>query len=153
MFNFNLKNKELVDNIRSQKVYEYNLAQHLALLSNDESVIRRFFQVEQPKYYKDTWIALEGTDMFMAQHIPGQAFTYFGIIPMIVQGKVNLVASAGFKCESDDKEVDDVLNGIKDKAKLQEKFVRFAIRNPPSACPSDGGMPLTFLLQWGRINI
>lgn len=122
MYNFNLKNKELVDNIRSQKVYEYNLAQHLALLSNDESVIRRFFQVEQPKYFADTWIAMEGKDMFMGQHIPGQAFTYFGIVPMIVQGKVNLVASSGFKCESDDKEIDDVLNKVKDDAKLQEKF-------------------------------
>ena len=123
MYNFNLKNKELVDSIRSQKVYEYNLAQHLALLSNDESVIRRFFQVEQPKYFADTWIALEGKDMFMVHYEPGQAFTYFGIIPMIVQGKVNLVASAGFKCESDDKEIDDVLNKVKDDAKLQEKFV------------------------------
>lgn len=123
MYNFNLKNKELVDSIRSQKVYEYNLAQHLALLSNDESVIRRFFQVEQPKYFADTWIAMKGKDLFMGHYQSGQAFTYFGIIPMIVQGKVNLVASAGFKCESDDKEIDDVLNKIKDDAKLQEKFV------------------------------
>lgn len=122
MFKFNLKNKELIDNMRSPLVYEYNMAQNLALLSNDVSVIRRFFQVEQPKYYKDTWLAMEGRDMFMGQYIPGQAFTYFGIIPMIVQGKVNLVASSGFKCQSDDKEIDDALNKVIEGANLKKKF-------------------------------
>lgn len=123
MYKFNLKNKELIDNMRSPKVYEYNLAQNLALLSNDSSVIRRFFQVEQPKYFADTWLAMEAKDKFMGQYIQGQAFCYFGIIPMIVNGKVNLVASSGFKCKSDNKDIDDRLNEVKEEADLQNKFV------------------------------
>lgn len=110
MYRFNLKNKENVDELRSPYVYQYNMARNLALLSNDESVIRRFFQVQVPKYNKDSWLAMESKDMFMGQYIPGQAFCYFGLIPMIVQGKVNLVASAGFKCDSDDKAVADAPN-------------------------------------------
>lgn len=121
-YSFNLKQKAVIDNIRSPQVYQFNLAQNLALLSNDVSVVRRFYQVEIPMYFKDVWLAMEGKDKFMGQYIPGQAFTYFGIIPMIVNAKVNLVASSGFKCESDDKEIDDVLNKIKDEANLQEKF-------------------------------
>lgn len=124
MYSFNLKKKAIIENIRSPQVYQFNLAQNLALLSNDVSVIRRFFQVEIPMYYQDVWLAMEGKDKFMGQYIPGQAFTYFGIIPMIVNAKVNLVASSGFKCESDDKEVDDVLNDVKDKANLQELFTK-----------------------------
>ena len=126
MYRFNLKNKENVDELRSPYVYQYNMARNLALLSNDESVIRRFFQVQVPKYNKDSWLAMESKDMFMGQYIPGQAFCYFGLIPMIVQGKVNLVASAGFKCDSDDKAVADALNNIKEEANLQEKFVKGA---------------------------
>lgn len=124
MYNFDLKRKELIDKLRSPEVYEFNMAQHLVLLSNDESTIRRFFQVELPKYYKDTWLAIAGKDMFMGYYQPGQAFCYFGIIPMIVQGKVNLVASSGFNFKSDDKEIDDVLNKVKEEAKLQKLFER-----------------------------
>ena len=123
MFSFNLKNKEVLDQIRSPAVYRFNLAQNLALLSNDPSTIRNFYQVQIPKYYRDTWLAMEGKDKFMGQYIQGQAFTYFGIIPMIVQGKVNLVASSGFTCKSDDKEIDDILNKIKEDADLQKKFI------------------------------
>ena len=53
MYRFNLKNKENVDELRSPYVYQYNMARNLALLSDDESVIRRFFQVQIPKYNKD----------------------------------------------------------------------------------------------------
>lgn len=121
-YNFNLKNKELIDNLRSPSVYEYNLAQNLALLSNDPSVIRRFYEVQIPRYFKDVWLTQEARRKFLAQYIPGQAFAYFGIIPMIVQGKVNLVSSNGFKCESDDEEVDEILNDIKEKAELERLF-------------------------------
>lgn len=41
---------------------------------------------------------------------------------MIVNAKVNLVASNGFQCESEDKEIDDVLNQLKDEAELEKKF-------------------------------
>ena len=121
-YNFNLKNKEIIDDIRSPAVYEYNMAQNLALLSNDPTVIRRFYQVQIPKYFKDVWLAMEGTDKFLGHYAPGQAFAYFGIIPMIVNAKVNLVASNGFQCESEDKEIDDVLNQLKDEAELEKKF-------------------------------
>lgn len=126
MYNFELKNKEFINQLRSQSVYQFNMAQNLVLLSNDPSSIRRFFQIELPKYFKDTWMAQCGQDMFMSQYIQGQAFCYFGIIPMIVKGKVNLVASSGFKCASDDKEIDDILNEIKEEANLQQKFVEGA---------------------------
>ena len=121
-YNFNLKNKEIIDDIRSPAVYEYNMAQNLALLSNDPTVIRRFYQVQIPKYFKDVWLAMEGTEKFLGDYAPGQAFAYFGIIPMIVNAKVNLVASNGFQCESEDKEIDDVLNQLKDEAELEKKF-------------------------------
>lgn len=121
-FNFNLKNKELIDDMRSPVVYEYNMAQNLALLSNDPSVIRRFYEVQIPKYFKDTWLAQEAERKFLAQYIPGQAFAYFGIIPMIVKAKINLVASNGFVCKSDDEEIDDILNELIEEADLQQKF-------------------------------
>lgn len=121
-YNFNLKNKELIDNMRSPAVYEYNLAQNLALLSNDPSVIRRFYEVQIPQYFKDNWLTQEAERKFLAHYIPGQAFAYFGIIPMIVKAKVNLVASNGFVCQSDDEEIDDVLNEIIDEAELLQKF-------------------------------
>lgn len=122
MYTFNLKNKEVINKMRSSLVYEFNLAQNMALLSNDLSVIRQFYQVDIATYIKDPWLASQSKDKFMAQNIPGQAFSYFGIIPMIVQGEVNLIASAGFKCESDNKDIDDKLNEIKEKAGLQKKF-------------------------------
>lgn len=119
---FNLKNKAIIDEIRSPLVYQFNMAQNLALLSNDPSTIRRFYQVQVPRYFKDMWLVQEATDMFMAQYIPGQAFAYFGIIPMIVNAKVNLVASNGFVCESEDEEIDDILNDLKEEAELEKKF-------------------------------
>ena len=122
-YGFNLNKKLVIDTIRSPWVYEYNLAQNLALLSNDVSVIRRFYQVEIQKYFKDVWLNMQAVDKFMGQYIQGQAFSYFGIIPMIVQGKVNLVASNGFICKSDDTEIDDVLNKVKDEADLENLFV------------------------------
>ncbi len=121
-YKFNLKNKELIDEIRAPSVYEYNLAQNLALLSNDPTVIRRFFQVQLPRYFQDVWLAEEARNKFLAQNIPGQAFAYFGIIPMIVQGKVNLVASNGFNCESENKEIDEILNELKEEAGLEKSF-------------------------------
>ena len=121
-YNFDLRNKAVIDSIRSPSVYRYNLAQNLAFLSDDPSVIRRFFQVEVPQYFADTWLTMEADNMFMRYYQRGQAFAYFGIIPMIVNAKVNLVASNGFKCESDDEEVDEILNQIKDEAEIESKF-------------------------------
>ena len=121
-YNFNLKNKELIDDMRSPAVYEYNMAQNLALLSNDPSVIRRFYEVQLPRYFKDTWLTQEAERKFLAQYIPGQAFAYFGIIPMIVKAKVNLVASSGFICKSNDEEIDTVLNELIYDAELLQKF-------------------------------
>ena len=107
-YNFDLRRKAVIDSIRSPSVYRYNLAQNLAFLSDDPSVIRRFFQVEVPQYFADTWLTMEADNMFMRYYQRGQAFAYFGIVPMIVNAKVNLVASNGFKCESDDEEVDGI---------------------------------------------
>lgn len=121
-YNFNLKNKELIDDMRSPVIYEYNMAQNLALLSNDPSVIRRFFQVQIPKYFRDSWLAEDANNKFFSQNLPGQAFAYFGIIPMIVKAKVNLVASNGFVCKSNDEEIDEVLNQVIDEADLLQKF-------------------------------
>lgn len=160
-YNFNLKNKELIDDIRSPAVYEYNMAQNLALLSNDTSVIRRFYQVQVPKYFKDVWLAQEATDKFLAQYIPGQAFAYFGIIPMIVQAKVNLVASNGFICKSDDEEIDAILNKLKDEAELQKKFcdgvywesgigdVAYRI----SYCPEISGKPIIDVIEPQHLEV
>ena len=121
-YGFKLKNRNVIDNIRSPRIYEFNLARNMALLSNDPAVIRYFYQIEAPKLMTDAWVRLEVTDKFMAQHIDGQAFAYFGLCPMIVQGKVNLLSANGFVCESDDKQIDEVLNRCKDEARLQELF-------------------------------
>lgn len=121
-YNFNLRQKAIIDKIRSPAVYRLNMAMNLAFLSDDPTVIRRFFQVEAPRYFEDQWLAMQMSDMFMGYYQRGQAFAYFGIIPMIVNAKVNLVASNGFKCESDDEEIDEILNKIKDDAELEKKF-------------------------------
>ena len=125
-FSFNSYNREIVDNMRLPSVYDFNLACNLALLSNDTSVIRRFFQVDVAKYFKDQWLTMEINNMFLKHYEPGQAFCYFGIVPMIVQGKVNLIASNGFNCKSDDKKVEEALNKAKEMAELEKKFVEGA---------------------------
>lgn len=123
-YTFGLGKKALVDKIRSPLVYEYNLAENLALLSNDISVVRNFYMQEIGKYFQDSFMSVGNNNKFLAQNIPGQAFSYFGIIPMIVQSKVNLVASNGFKIDSDDKEVDEVLNAEKEDANLDDLFIQ-----------------------------
>lgn len=121
-FNFDLTYKELIDKIRDPIIYQFNLAENMALLSNDPSVIRRFYTEAIGRYQKDAWIAASHEQMFLANYIPGQAFCYFGIIPMIVQGKVNLLSSNGFECSSESKEIDAVLNKFKDDAEIERKF-------------------------------
>lgn len=160
-YNFDLRNKAIVDAIRSPSVYRYNLAQNLALLSDDPSVIRRFYQVEVPQYFADTWLTMEAENMFMRYYQRGQAFAYFGIIPMIVNAKVNLVASNGFRCESDDDEIDDILNHIKDEAELEQKFcegvywesgigdVAFRI----SYCPELSDKPLIDVIEPQHLDV
>ena len=96
-YKFNMKNKPVLDDTRSALIYQFNLAQNMALLSNDPVVIRNFYREGVAKLLQDKWISANVKDKFMAQSIDGQAFVYFGICPMIVQGKVNLVASNGFK--------------------------------------------------------
>lgn len=125
-YSFNLAQKEIIDDIRSPKIYDFNLAMNLALLSNDASVIRRFFTLGVAKYRKDQWLANEVADCFLGHYEPGQAFTYFGLIPMIVQGKVNLIASNGFVCKSDDEIIDKAINKVKEMAQLEKKFVEGA---------------------------
>ena len=125
-YGFKLKNRNVIDNIRSPKIYEFNLARNMALLSNDPAVIRYFYRIEAPKYQTDAVLSLEFKDRFMAQYIDGQAFAYFGLCPMIVQGKVNLISSNGFVCESENKQIDEVLNRCKEEAKLQDLFERGA---------------------------
>lgn len=121
-YTFDLKNREILDTIRSPYIYQFNLARNLALLSNDPAVIRYFFQIEAAKLTKDQWLIMQIKDRFLAQYREGQAFSYFGIIPMIVQAKVNLLTSAGFKCKSKYREIDEALNKAIDEARLQEKF-------------------------------
>lgn len=121
-YHFDMRKKEMLDMIRSPAVYRYNLAQNLALLSDDPSVIRRFYQVEIPQYFQDQWLTMEADNMFMRYYQRGQAFAYFGIIPMIVNAKVNLVASNGFMCKSDDEEIDEILNSLIEQSDLQQKF-------------------------------
>lgn len=125
-YNFNLKQKEMIDEIRSPNVYNFNMAVNLALLSNDASVIRRFFQVGVPRYFTDQWLTMQITNLFLAHYEQGQAFAYVGLTPMIVQGKVNLIASNGFTCKSDIPEVDEAINKVKDIAELEKKFVEGA---------------------------
>ncbi len=160
-YNFNLKNKELIDDMRSPSVYEYNMAQNLALLSNDTSVIRWFYQVQVPKYFKNVWLAQEAENKFFGHYIPGQAFAYFGIIPMIVKAKVNLVASNGFVCKSNDDEIDEILNELKDEAELQQKFcdgvywesgigdVAFRV----SYCPDVSDKPLIDIIEPQHLEV
>ena len=121
-YKFNMKNKPVLDDTRSALIYQFNLAQNMALLSNDPVVIRNFYREGVAKLLQDKWISANVKDKFMAQSIDGQAFVYFGICPMIVQGKVNLVASNGFKCASNNKAIDDKLNEFIDNACLNARF-------------------------------
>ena len=121
-YSYDLKNKSVLETLRSPLIYQFNLARNMALLSNDPAVIRYFYTNEAPRLLKDQWLTMEITDKFLAQYIPGQAFSYFGICPMIVQGKVNLIASNGFKCQSEKKDIDEKLNRFIDEAGLEEKF-------------------------------
>ena len=120
---FNLEDKAVIDEIRSPIVYQFNMAMNLALLSNDTSVIRRFFRNGVWKYTKDVWISDEVRNTFLQHYEPGQAFVYFGLIPMIVQGKVNLIASNGFECKSNDLGLERALNKAKEIAELEKQFV------------------------------
>lgn len=158
---FNLSEKEIIDQMRSPNVYNFNMALNLALLSNDISVIRRFFQVGVAKYYKDTWLIQEVSNTFMGHYEPGQAYAYFGIIPMIVQGKVNLIASNGFNCKSDDKDLEKSLNRAKEMAELEKKFVEgaywesgigdFAYR--VSYCPELSEYPILDVIEPHHLEI
>ena len=122
MYKFDFKNKNVLGNIRSPKIWQFNLAMNMALLSNDAKVIRYFWRVDSRQFVSDTWMAAELSDKFLGKYLPGQAFTYFGLCPMIVNGVQNLIASAGFLCDSDDKGIDLKLNGCIEKNKLQELF-------------------------------
>lgn len=123
-FNFPLSKRAIVDNIRDPVVYQFNLARNLALLSDDTSVIRRFYQVEAPTYFQDQWVIMDNVNRFLAQYRPDNAFSYFGIIPMIVNSKVSLVSGNGFNVEidGDDDELQEVLDTIKERGKFQDLF-------------------------------
>lgn len=122
MYKFNFKNRNILSNMRSPKIWQFNLAMNMALLSNDAKVIRHFFRTDSRQFISDTYMAAELQDKFLGKYIPGQAFTYFGLCPMIVNGVQNLMASAGFVCESGDKEIDNKLNHCISKNNLQKQF-------------------------------
>lgn len=122
-YKFNLKNKRSIDQLRSSDLYEFNLARNLALLSDDAAVVRHFYKTEAEKLCKSEWAIIQVKDRFLGQYRSGQAFAYFGICPMIVKGKVGLVASGGFKCSgSGVKEIDEALDTLKDDANLNSLF-------------------------------
>lgn len=161
MARYNFNNKEIVNEMRSPAIYEYNMAENLALLSNDPHVIRRFFQLQVPKYFRDSWLADEASNKFMAQNLTGQAFAYFGIIPMIVKAKVNLVASNGFICKSNNEEIDKVINRLTEETDLFQKFrdgvywesgigdVAFRV----SYCPDVSNKPIIDLIEPQNIEV
>lgn len=122
MYKYNFKNKNILSNIRSPKIYQFNLALHMALLSNDAKVVRFFYRTDSRQFITDTYMAADIQDKFLGKYIPGQAFTYFGLCPMIVTGIQNLIASAGFVCESGDKAIDSKLNQCIVKNNLQKQF-------------------------------
>jgi len=122
-FSFNLKRKELIDQIRDPIIYEFNLAKNLALLSNDPAIIRRFYQIDVMQYFKDPWLIMQIEDSFFRNYLRDQAFAYFGLIPMIVQSMVNLVAGGGFDCDSGNSQVDDNLNRLKESESLEQHFI------------------------------
>jgi len=123
MYKYNLgKNKKLLNEIRSPKIYEYNLAKNMALLSDDPAVIRQFFQVEQQEYFGDLWIVMQAESEFLSVYRAGQAWCYFGLIPMIVRAKVQLVASGGFTISTGVPQIDQYLDELKERIDLQKLF-------------------------------
>lgn len=122
MYRYDFKNKNVLGNVRSPKLWQFNLAMNMALLSNDAKAVRNFWRTDSRQFVSDTWMAAELNDKFLGKYLPGQAFVYFGLCPMIVNGIQNLIASAGFVCESGDKEIDAKLNACIAKNRLQELF-------------------------------
>ena len=121
-FTFDLRRKELVDKIRDPLIYQFNLAKHLALLSNDPAIIRRFYQVDIMQHFKDAWLIMEIEGNFFRHWQPDQAFSYFGLIPTLVQSMVNLVAGSGFKSKTSNPNIDDLINTVIEKSHMQELF-------------------------------
>lgn len=155
MYKFDFKNKNVLGNIRSPKIWQFNLAMNMALLSDDAKVVRNFWRVDSRQFISDTWMAAELNDKFLGKYIPGQAFVYFGLCPMIVNGVQNLIASSGFACESNDREIDDKLNLCIIKNNLQKQFSTgvyyesglgdFAYRI--SYCPELSNRPLIDIIE------
>lgn len=155
MYKYDFRYKNAIANIRSPKIWQFNLAMNMALLSNDPKVIRHFWRVDSRQFVSDAWIAAELSDKFLGKYMPGQAFTYFGLCPMIVNGVQNLVASAGFVCESGDKEIDRHLNSCIEKNNLQSLFAEgvyyesgmgdFAYRI--SYCPDVSDRPMIDIIE------
>jgi hypothetical protein len=160
-FSFNLQRKELLDKIRDPIIYEYNLAKNLALLSNDPAIIRRFYQIDILQYFKDPWLLQQIQDSFLRYYQKGQAFSYFGVIPMIVQAKVGLLTSGGFECKSGDDEIDEILNNVKDETKLQDLFASGVywesgigdVAYRLSYCAEVGGRPLIDIVEPHHLEI
>lgn len=99
--NFDLKQRDAIEDAHQIEVYRFNLAKNYALLSGDSSVVRRFYREKAGTLNcGDVYKHAEIDRSFFFRSRPKNAFVYAGLIPWIAESMVRLVASAGFVVNS-----------------------------------------------------
>lgn len=132
--NFDLKQRDAIENTHQVEVYRFNLAKNYALLSGDSAVVRRFYRQNAGTLNcGDVYKHFEIDRSFFYRSKSKNAFVYAGLIPWIAESMVRLVASAGFVVNSplqgnDDfdkalkKDMDDYAKQACKQTKLQDCF-------------------------------
>ena len=85
-YSYDLSHKNVLDNIRAPMIWQFNLAMNMALLPNDVSVVKNFFRTDAYNLTDINYMAVDLSNMFLGKRYEGQAYVYFGICPMIVNG-------------------------------------------------------------------
>ena len=107
-YHFNLKNKNLLDDIESNHKFEVNLFKNKVMLTGNAAVVEKYYK-EDVARFEDKYEQSSRTNTFWYNVGPKNARVFFGIIKMINDSIVKLVTSGGFNVtvEKDDETVDE----------------------------------------------
>ena len=103
MYGFNLKHKEKLAELHKVDDFAFNLAVSRALLTGEGAVVKRFFQRIASQLTEDTYTMQEVSQSFFSRAKPTNAFVYYGLTKMIVDGIVRLVTSGGYSVTGSEK--------------------------------------------------